>query len=145
MKEKYIQYCCDFYNEHSPKDREWFGRMYEQCQEDYEQQNMCMYHWQFPLMVLKAEQAQIDELNIKNQRYLGKMQEQQDQIAELKKELKEWKSKSLAAMLHGTCNCGEPWQSIVSDKEGFNRLHCFKCNHDKYENKGFYGDHEPKE
>lgn len=97
MKEKYIQYCCDFYNEHSPKDREWFGRMYEQCQEDYEQQNMCMYHWQFPLMVLKAEQAQIDELNIKNQRYLGKMQEQQDQIAELKKELKEWKSKSLAA------------------------------------------------
>lgn len=71
--------------------------------------------------------------------------QQQDQIEELKKELKEWKSKSLAAMLHGTCNCGEPWQSIVSDKEGFNRLHCFKCNYDKYENKGFYGDHEPKE
>lgn len=145
MKEKYIQYCCDFYNEHSPRDREWFGRMYEQCQEDYEQRNTIMYRWQFPLMILKAEQAQIDELNIKNQRYLGKMQEQQDQIAELKKELKEWKSKSLAAMLHGTCNCGEPWQSIVSDKEGFNRLHCFKCNYDKYENKGFYGDHEPKE
>ncbi len=145
MKERYIQLCCDFYNEHSLKDREWFGRMYEQCQEDYEQQNMCMYPWQFPLMILKAEQAQIDELKTKNQRYLGKMQEQQDQIAELKKELKEWKSKSLAAMLHGTCNCGEPWQSIVSDKEGFNRLHCFKCNYDRYENKGFYGDHEPKE
>lgn len=63
--------------------------MYEQCQEDYEQQNMCMYHWQFPLMVLKAEQAQIDELNIKNQRYLGKMQEQQDQIAELKSKVED--------------------------------------------------------
>jgi hypothetical protein len=95
--------------------------------------------------LLDKKQEIIDELNTKNQRYLGKMQEQQDQIAELKKELKEWKSKSLAAMLHGTCNCGEPWQSIVSDKEGFNRLHCFKCNHDKYENKEFYGDHEPKE
>src|SRR5574344_420291 len=29
-----------------------------------------------------------------------------------------------AVMLHGTCKCGEPWQLIVSDKEGFNLLHC---------------------
>lgn len=34
--------------------------------------------------LLDKKQEIIDELNIKNQRYLGKMQEQQNQIAELK-------------------------------------------------------------
>lgn len=63
LKEKYIQFCCDFYNEHAPEDKVWFGRMFEQCQEDYEQQNRCMYRWQFPLMILKDRQAEIDQLN----------------------------------------------------------------------------------
>ena len=62
LKEKYIQFCCDFYNEHAPEDKLWFGRMFDQCQEDYEQQNRCMYRWQFPLMILKDQEAQIDEL-----------------------------------------------------------------------------------
>ena len=62
LKEKYIQFCCDFYNEHAPKDKLWFGRMFEQCQEDYEQQNRCMYRWQFPLMILKDRQAEVDQL-----------------------------------------------------------------------------------
>jgi hypothetical protein len=62
LKEKYIQFCCDFYNEHAPEDKLWFGRMFEQCQEDYEQQNRCMYRWQFPLMILKDRQAEIDQL-----------------------------------------------------------------------------------
>ena len=63
LKEKYIQFCCDFYNEHAPEDKVWFGRMFEQCQEDYEQQNRCMYRWQFPLMILKDRQTEIDQLN----------------------------------------------------------------------------------
>ena len=71
-------------------------------------------------------------------------QEQQAIIDNLKAQLKTRKGKSLAAMLHGTCKCGEPWQLIVSDKEGFNLLHCFNCNSDRYENKEFFGDHEPK-
>ena len=62
LKEKYIQFCCDFYNEHAPEDKLWFGRMFDQCQEDYEQQNRCMYRWQFPLMILKDQEAKIDEL-----------------------------------------------------------------------------------
>lgn len=66
LKEKYIQFCCDFYNEHAPEDKVWFGRMFEQCQEDYEQQNRCMYRWQFPLMILKDRQTEIDQLNVKN-------------------------------------------------------------------------------
>ena len=66
LKEKYIQFCCDFYNEHAPEDKLWFGRMFDQCQEDYEQQNRCMYRWQFPLMILKSQQAEIDQLKAKN-------------------------------------------------------------------------------
>lgn len=62
MRDQYIQLCCDFYNEHTPKDKLWFGRMYDQCQEEYEKQNRCMFRWQFPLMVLKSEQAKINEL-----------------------------------------------------------------------------------
>ncbi|QGM27369.1 hypothetical protein [Acinetobacter towneri] len=71
-------------------------------------------------------------------------QHQQAIIDSLKAQLKTWKGKSLAAMLHGTCKCGEPWQSIVSDREGFNLLHCFNCNIDRYENKEIFGDHEIK-
>lgn len=62
LKEKYIQFCCAFYNEHAPENKLWFGRMFEQCQEDYEQQNRCMYRWQFPLMILKSQQTEIDQL-----------------------------------------------------------------------------------
>ena len=104
------------------------------------------------------EKKHIEEMN---QRYIGKMQEQQDQIAELKTQLnnmeqcyigmkkerdelqgllKEWKGRSLVAIIHGVCRCGEPWQSIISDKEGFNRLHCFNCKHDRYENKKVFGE-----
>lgn len=62
MRDQYIQLCCDFYNEHTPEDKLWFGRMYDQCQEEYEKENMCMYQWQFPLMVLKRQQEKIKEL-----------------------------------------------------------------------------------
>lgn len=70
--------------------------------------------------------------------------EKKKQVEGLQEQLKTWKGKSLAAILHGTCKCGEPWQSIVSDREGFNLLHCFNCSNDRYENKEFFGDHEPK-
>ncbi|TSH74908.1 hypothetical protein E2K73_07820 [Acinetobacter sp. RF15A] len=70
--------------------------------------------------------------------------EKKKECEELQGQLKTWKGQSLAAMLHGTCKCGEPWQSIVSDREGFNLLHCCNCNNDRYENKEFFGDHEPK-
>ncbi|MEG0132033.1 MAG: hypothetical protein RR677_11245 [Acinetobacter sp.] len=83
LKEKYIQFCCDFYNEHAPKDKLWFGRMFEQYQEDYEQQNRCMYRWQFPLMILKDRQAEIDQLKTElalcreeNKGLVGKVSEQ---------------------------------------------------------------------
>lgn len=39
--------------------------------------------------LLDKKQKIIDELNIKNQRYLGKMQEQQNQIAELKSKVED--------------------------------------------------------
>ncbi|MFN0297718.1 hypothetical protein ACKVE0_09320 [Acinetobacter albensis] len=87
LKEKYIQFCCDFYNEHAPEDKVWFGRMFEQCQEDYEQQNRCMYRWQFPLMILKDRQTEIDQLNAElalcreeNKGLVGKVSEQKKRV-----------------------------------------------------------------
>lgn len=89
LKEKYIQFCCDFYNEHAPEDKVWFGRMFEQCQEDYEQQNRCMYRWQFPLMILKDRQTEIDQLNAElalcreeNKGLVGKVSEQKKRVEE---------------------------------------------------------------
>lgn len=89
LKEKYIQFCCDFYNEHAPEDKVWFGRMFEQCQEDYEQQNRCMYRWQFPLMILKDRQAEIDQLKAEltlcreeNKGLVGTVSEQKKRVEE---------------------------------------------------------------
>lgn len=82
LKEKYIQFCCDFYNEHAPEDKIWFGRMFDQCQEDYEQQNRCMYRWQFPLKVLKDQEATINDLksqlNNMEACYIGVKKERDD-------------------------------------------------------------------
>ena len=151
LKEKYIQLCCDFYNEHANEDKIWFGRMFDDCHQEHNKRNSSMYRWQFPLMILKSQQAEINqhqleihalgEANLNQAMMLAKKQEE---IDSLKAQLKKWKGQSLAAMLHGACQCGEPWESVVSDKEGFNQLHCFNCNHDRYENKEYFGDHEPK-
>ncbi|EPG8896389.1 hypothetical protein NLT41_002669 [Acinetobacter baumannii] len=59
----------------------------------------------------------------------------QKRVQFLKQELGAWKGKSIAAMINGMCKqCGkEPWQAIVSDKEGYALLHCFGCGANKYE------------
>ena len=62
LKEKYIQFCCDFYNEHAPKDKLWFGRMYDECLQEHNKRNSTMYQWQFPLMILKDQEAKIEKL-----------------------------------------------------------------------------------
>lgn len=97
LKEKYIQFCCDFYNEHAPEDKLWFGRMFEQCQEDYEQQNRCMYRWQFPLMILKDRQAEIDQLKTElalcreeNKGLVGKVSELKKHAEMLVSAAKSW-------------------------------------------------------
>lgn len=61
--------------------------------------------------------------------------ELQKRVQFLKQELGAWKGKSIAAMINGMCKqCGkEPWQAIVSDKEGYALLHCFGCGANKYE------------
>ena len=62
LKEKYIQFCCDFYKEHAPEDKLWFGRMYDECLQEHNKRNSCMCRWQFPLMILKDQEAKIKEL-----------------------------------------------------------------------------------
>ena len=79
MKEQYIQLCCEFYNEHSPEDKTWFGRMYDECLQEHNKRNSSMYRWQFPLMVLKSQQGRIKELEQWNQNQydlINKLQKQ---------------------------------------------------------------------
>jgi len=61
--------------------------------------------------------------------------ELQKRVQFLEQELGAWKGKSIAAMINGMCKqCGkEPWQAIVSDKDGYALLQCFGCGANKYE------------
>lgn len=81
--------------------------------------------------------AQLECCRKENAVLLGK-------VGELQGQLKTWKGQSMSAMIHGTCSCGEPWNRVISDREGFSLLHCFNCNNNRYENKEYFGDHEPK-
>lgn len=90
LKEKYIQLCCDFYNEHAPEDKIWFGRMFDDCHQEHNKRNSSMYRWQFPLMILKRQQAEIDqhqlevhslgEANLNQAMMLAKKQEEIDSL-----------------------------------------------------------------
>lgn len=80
MKEQYIQLCCEFYNEHSPEDKIWFGRMYDECHQEHNKRNSSMYRWQFPLMVLKSQQGRIKELEQWNQNQYNLINELQNKI-----------------------------------------------------------------
>lgn len=73
-------------------------------------------------------------LSIK-QKLTRRSEELQKRVQFLEQELGAWKGKSIAAMINGMCKqCGkEPWQAIVSDKDGYALLHCFGCGANKYE------------
>lgn len=95
LKEKYIQFCCDFYNEHAPEDKIWFGRMFDDCHQEHNKRNSSMYRWQFPLKVLKDQQAIIDDLksqlNNMEACYIEK-KKRVDKLESALNEVKEWKS-----------------------------------------------------
>lgn len=73
--------------------------------------------------------------NAGQQSQQAKVEELQKRVQFLEQELGAWKGKSIAAMINGMCKqCGkEPWQAIVSDKDGYALLHCFGCGANKYE------------
>ncbi|WP_407508661.1 hypothetical protein [Acinetobacter baumannii] len=83
--------------------------------------NAAWYGW-------RIRQAEVDGLQ-------AKVEELQKRVQFLEQELGAWKGKSIAAMINGMCKqCGkEPWQAIVSDKDGYALLHCFGCGANKYE------------
>lgn len=82
LKEKYIQFCCDFYNEHAPEDKIWFGRMFDDCHQEHNKRNSSMYRWQFPLMILKSQQAEIKQLKTQLAVYKEDMQKDAEKIGE---------------------------------------------------------------
>lgn len=106
--------------------------------------------WEFlQTTEIAAQQAKVEELqtqlSLQRQRVKAFEEELtssrnygdelQKQVQFLEQELGAWKGKSIAAMINGMCKqCGkEPWQAIVSDKDGYALLHCFGCGANKYE------------
>ncbi|WP_407514533.1 hypothetical protein [Acinetobacter baumannii] len=83
----------------------------------------------------QEQQAKVDELQTLYTQQGINMLKLQKRVQFLEQELGAWKGKSIAAMINGMCGqCGkEPWQAIVSDKEGYALLHCFECGANKYE------------
>ncbi len=76
-----------------------------------------------------------NELYNINAKHVAEKAELQKRVDELEFQLKDWKQKSMPAMLNGMCGrCGkEPLQGIGSDKEDYALLHCFGCGANKYE------------
>ncbi|OTS28917.1 hypothetical protein [Acinetobacter baumannii] len=81
------------------------------------------------------QQAKVEELQTLYTQQGINMLKLQKRVQFLEQELGAWKGKSIAAMINGMCKqCGkEPWQAIVSDKDGYALLHCFGCGANKYE------------
>lgn len=95
------------------------------------------------------QQAKVEELQVQlkgaqeraqlvlqyKDKYRLERDDLQKRVQFLEQELGAWKGKSIAAMINGMCKqCGkEPWQAIVSDKDGYALLHCFGCGANKYE------------
>ncbi|MFX5118625.1 hypothetical protein ABTC41_14900 [Acinetobacter baumannii] len=81
---------------------------------------------------IKQERDELQTLYIQQGINMLKLQKR---VQFLEQELGAWKGKSIAAMINGMCKqCGkEPWQAIVSDKDGYALLHCFGCGANKYE------------
>lgn len=111
--------------------------------------NAAWYGWRIRQAEVDGLQAKVEELqnninllnealDIKeqlNQKLREREDELQKRVQFLEQELGAWKGKSIAAMINGMCKqCGkEPWQAIVSDKDGYALLHCFGCGANKYE------------
>ena len=52
IKDQYIQYFCDFYDEYSDLDKAWFARQFNSCLDPIELYNSCMFIWMIPLFIL---------------------------------------------------------------------------------------------
>ncbi|MDH2667662.1 hypothetical protein QDR98_17245, partial [Acinetobacter baumannii] len=102
------------------KFNEWFDSKYPNFSANQDNE-FCKTAKDFAYVAFQHQQAKVEEL--------------QKRVQFLEQELGAWKGKSIAAMINGMCKqCGkEPWQAIVSDKEGYALLHCFGCGANKYE------------
>lgn len=111
--------------------------------------NAAWYGWRIRQAEVDGLQAKVEELqtqlSLQRQRVKAFEEELtssrnygdelQKRVDELEFQLKDWKQKSMPAMLNGMCGrCGkEPLQGIGSDKEDYALLHCFGCGANKYE------------
>lgn len=62
LKQQFIQYHCDFYNEHSESDRKWFGRNFDNCLEPIELHNRCMFQFMIPLFIISEMHKQQNKI-----------------------------------------------------------------------------------
>ncbi|WP_439328841.1 hypothetical protein [Acinetobacter nosocomialis] len=108
----------------------WYGWRIRQAEVDGLQAKVEELQKQLNEYIFVAET--LDEMYVKE---VKSSDELQKRVQFLEQELGAWKGKSIAAMINGMCKqCGkEPWQAIVSDKDGYALLHCFGCGANKYE------------
>lgn len=130
------------------KFNEWFDSKYPNFSVNQDNE-FCKTAKDFAYMAFQEQQAKVEELEHDKefaensaQEWTAKAIEERNAKLELQKrvqlleqELGAWKGKSIASIVNGMCEqCGkEPWQAIVSDKNGYALLHCFGCGENKYE------------
>ncbi|SCD14956.1 Uncharacterised protein [Acinetobacter baumannii] len=109
-----------------------FNEKWAIWQESWQQQQAKVDELQKQLNEYIFVAETLDEMYVKE---VKSSDELQKRVQFLEQELGAWKGKSIAAMINGMCKqCGkEPWQAIVSDKDGYALLHCFGCGANKYE------------
>lgn len=120
------------------KNSEWFGTyqselMMKEAFEAGQQSQQAKVEELQTQLSLQRQRVKAFEEELTSSRNYG--DELQKRVDELEFQLKDWKQKSMPAMLNGMCGrCGkEPLQGIGSDKEDYALLHCFGCGANKYE------------
>ncbi|MCT9381892.1 hypothetical protein KTI39_14440 [Acinetobacter baumannii] len=130
MKKNWDWYESQFGYRYSPDSLR--GKGWAIWQEAWQHQQAKVEELQTQLS-LQRQRVKAFEEELTSSRNYG--DELQKRVDELEFQLKDWKQKSMPAMLNGMCGrCGkEPLQGIGSDKEDYALLHCFGCGANKYE------------
>lgn len=55
LKNEYIQYFCEFHDEYAEVEKAWFEKKFNDCLQENELNNFCMFIWLIPLFILSQQ------------------------------------------------------------------------------------------